>query len=140
MDESLFQNHSLAGLGRSGNDLVAGGHQIASQRHARPQPIGNQMERLLGDRFACAGNKQPQTNTPTQSDQMAMVAQRREWQFARNRLRADETALPQLILIEAMKMVHMKIFVPFAFGVPKDRDLKSLELLQRHTANSPARR
>ena len=42
-----------------------------------------------------------------------------------------------LVFDDAVKVMDVKVFIPFAFGVPQHGDFDSLHVLQRDTADSP---
>jgi hypothetical protein len=41
------------------------------------------------------------------------------------------------MLGEPLEMMDMKVFITFAFCVPQNRDLDTLDFIKRHPTNSP---
>lgn len=47
---------------------------------------------------------------------------------------------PNLAFADPIKVMDMQVLVTFAFGVPHDRDLDRLNIIDRNASNSPLRR
>jgi hypothetical protein len=47
---------------------------------------------------------------------------------------------PHLMLGDSMKVMNMQVFIPFALGMPENRDFQALNLFDRNTSDSPTSR
>jgi len=100
--------------------------------------VCDQVERLFREDLAAVAHKQAHSHAPTHADQTALVTERGSGQAAPSRLFVGQTALPELLIGDPVKMVYMEVFIAFALSMPKHRSLQAFQFVERDAADSPA--
>ena len=93
------------------------------------------MKWLLRDDFPTISKEQTETHAPLQTNQATVVAQRRRGKHAMQALLISHPRASELVLGEPLEMMNMKIFISFAFGVPQNRHLDTLDFIKRHSTD-----